>query len=81
MDTFGDDSILPVRTLVAPQRAACAVNSVWKGNRLLTPAGGVAIRADQALAPGRLLADEDGGLAARYQSEAAYPSEDRWWWD
>jgi len=79
---FGDERALPVQTASAAQRVPCVVNSVWKGNRLLSPAGGgVSIRADEALRPNRLLADEDGKLADRYGKTSPPADESRWWWD
>jgi hypothetical protein len=82
METFGDESRYPVRTHPAPQRVACVVNSVWKGNRLLTPAGGgVSIRADEALQPSLWLADDDGQLASRRRDASEHPDGDLWWWD
>jgi len=79
---FGDERALPVRTAPAAQKVPCVVNSIWKGNRLLSPAGGgVSIRADEALRADRLLADEDGKLADRYGHVGPPVDESRWWWD
>ncbi len=80
-ETFRDEAILPVETLPAPRRVPCVVNSLWKGNRLLTPAGGgVSIRPDEALLSENLLSDE-GGAVARLRSDVSLPAADRWWWD
>jgi hypothetical protein len=79
--TFLDEAALPVETLAAPQKARCVAVSQWKGNRLLTPAGGgVSIRADEALAEDKLLNDENGALASR-RAATAIPKDHRWWWD
>jgi hypothetical protein len=57
------------------------VNSLWKGNRLLTPAGGgVSIRPDEALRSENLLADENGAVT-KLRDELVRPADDRWWWD
>jgi hypothetical protein len=82
MATFSDEQLLPVRTLRTPEQVEAAVNAVWKGSRLLAPAGGgVSIRADQAIATERLLPDEGGRLrAARDKVGGGIPA-DRWWWD
>lgn len=79
MSTFLDERALTVQTLRTPQQAPCVAVSLWKGNRLLTPAGGgVSIRADLALEEERLMQDEGGVLAARRQ-QVAPPAENRWW--
>jgi hypothetical protein len=77
-----DESLLPVETEPIPLQVPCAVHCVWKGNRLLVPAGGgVSIRADEALAEDRLLTDDKGQLyeTRREAIEASQP--DSWWWD
>ncbi|MCI0357997.1 MAG: DUF1598 domain-containing protein [Planctomycetaceae bacterium] len=80
-DTLRDERALPVETLPQPRRVPCVVNSLWKGNRLLTPAGGgVSIRPDEALLSENLLSDEDGALA-KARGELTQPAGDRWWWD
>ncbi len=79
--TFLDEAALPVQTLHTPKQAPCVAHSFWKGNRLLTPAGGgVSIQADLALEDARLLPDQNGALAAR-RGEMATPADNRWWWD
>lgn len=81
MSTFLSDDLLPVQTLRTPKQAPCVAVSLWKGSRLITPAGGgVSIRADLALEEERLLRDEDGALAAR-RSEIAATARESWWWD
>ncbi len=78
---FLDEATLPVQTHRTPKQAPCVANSHWKGNRLLTPAGGgVSIQADLALEDSRLLQDEDGSLKTRHR-ELTRPDDARWWWD
>ena len=80
--TLLDEESLPTETLTTPRQAPCAVNPVWKGDRLLAPAGGgVSIQPDEALAPERLLADRDGKLAAARDKQRAAPRGPGWWWD
>jgi hypothetical protein len=72
---------LPVETLASPAQIPCAVNVVWKGNRLLVPAGGVAIQPDRALEADRLKRDDDGRVREmREQVGRAIPPVN-WWWD
>jgi hypothetical protein len=72
-----------IETLPQPQQVDCVVNSLWKGNRLLAPAGGgVSIRPDEALKSENLLPDEGGRVAAqRAQLSPPPAAPDRWWWD
>ena len=80
-ETLRDETILPVETLPEPRRVPCVVNSLWKGNRLLTPAGGgVSIRPDEGLRSENLLPDENGSVA-KLRGDLARPAAERWWWD
>lgn len=80
-ETLRDERMLSVEKLPEPRRVPCVVNSLWKGNRLLTPAGGgVSIRPDEALLAENLVADEDGSVA-KVRGELNQPAGDRWWWD
>lgn len=80
LGVFADERRLPVETLDTPQQVQCAVNVVWKGSRMLAPAGGgVSIRPDQALEPDQLLPDENGVLAKEY--EKSLDEGGAWWWD
>lgn len=82
MATFGDEVLLPVRTSRTPEQVEAAVNVVWKGSRLLAPAGGgVSIRAEQALATERILGDKDGKLRMAREKVGDGLPLDRWWWD
>jgi hypothetical protein len=79
---LADESQLPIETLAAPRAVRCAVNSVWKGNRLFTAAGGgVSIHPEQAFTEDRLMADPDGSLATSQRQVGVLPPGDRWWWD
>jgi len=78
MDTLA----LPTGTVPTPKQAPCAVNSVWKGPRLFTPAGGgVSILPGEALNKRRLLPDNNGRLAEQYERATGKSTSDRWWWD
>ena len=77
---LADERILPVETLDTPKQVQCAANVVWKGNRMLAPAGGgVSIRPDQALESDNLLPDENGLLAKEYEN--TIHRGEAWWWD
>jgi hypothetical protein len=80
-ETFRDEKQLTLETLPEPRRVPCVVNTLWKGSRLLNPAGGgVTIRPDEALASENLLPDEDGKVQ-RLREELPRPAGDAWWWD
>lgn len=77
-----DEERFAVETLPEPQQVDCVVNSLWKGNRLLAPAGGgVSIRPDEALEPENLLPDENRAVSDRREQLARPTERDRWWWD
>ena len=82
MDVLGDESQYPIETYNPPKQVASAVNSLWKGNLLMTPiGGGVQIRPSAALDSPNLQSDSEGKVAAA-RDEAISASEDaRWWWD
>ncbi len=81
-ETFCHETRWPTETFAAPRQVACGVNAVWKGNRLLVPAGGVSLQPHLALDPKDQRADDDGSLqeAARQVLLPEAPA-DRWWWD
>jgi hypothetical protein len=82
MPVLGREAVLPVRTQKAPTQAACAVNAAWKGSRFISVAGGgVSIRPQEALAPGRLAADEDGRLGQIRSQATERAAAGAWWWD
>jgi hypothetical protein len=82
MEFLGDETAYPVRTHNAPTQVDSAVTAMWKGNRLMTPiGGGVEIRAELALAPENVLADEKGGVAAVREETKLDLADGQWWWD
>lgn len=82
MPLFGSEEAFPVETVNAPQKAATAVNMLWKGNRLLTPlGGGVEIRPTQALQSDVLMDDEDGKVAEARAQVKLNLEPTQWWWD
>jgi len=79
---FADEAAFPIETHAAPKKAPCAVNVIWKGSRMLAPAGGgVAIQADKALEPSNLLTDDRGVIARMYKDEGEKRPVEAWWWD
>jgi hypothetical protein len=81
METWGDEKTFKVRGEATPAKAPCVATSRWKGNRLLTPAGGgVDIQPSMAFEPQRVLKDEKADLYKARQQAAKLPP-DRWWWD
>lgn len=82
-ELFGNEELYPVETLNPPTQVASAVNSMWKGNRLLTPiGGGVQIRPTLALSSENLLDDEEQAAEqARAAIDLSTLAPDKWWWD
>jgi hypothetical protein len=82
-DTLRNENAYPVETLNPPMQVATAVNSLWKGNNLLTPVGGgVQMRPTQALNSENVLNDEDKAVAkARTEVDLSKLRPDQWWWD
>jgi hypothetical protein len=77
-----DEARYPIETFAAPKQANCVVNSLWKGARLFTPAGGgVSIRPDEALAAENLLPDDQQAVAAARGKVEIPAAAERWWWD
>jgi hypothetical protein len=73
---------LPIESVPTPKTVACVANSLWKGNRLFTPAGGgVSILPDDALDKERWRDDKTGELASRRQASLTPPTNESWWWD
>jgi Protein of unknown function (DUF1598) len=83
LGALGEESKYPVETYNAPKQVASAVNSLWKGRRLMTPiGGGVEIRAGMAVDTKNIKADDDGAVAAaRGKIDVKSLPADRWWWD
>jgi hypothetical protein len=80
---FHDEGAYPVETLNPPQQVESAVNSLWKGNRLLTPiGGGVQMRPTEAVESANMLDDEDAKVQeARAAIDLSKLAPDQWWWD
>ena len=77
-----DEGRYAIETLPVPQRVNCVVNSLWKGSRLFTPAGGgVSIRPDEALEAENLLPDDKQAVAAQRGQLSSPADAGRWWWD
>jgi hypothetical protein len=80
--TLFDEKTYAVEALPEPKRVPCVVNVVWKGSRLLAPAGGgVSIRPDEALAAENLLPDENSAVRKLREQLVTPAGADRWWWD
>ena len=66
----------------APKSAEAAVNTVWKGRRLISAAGGgVSIQVDAALHSERLREVAAEKFVEPRKSASQLPADDRWWWD
>ena len=76
---FFQEQTFSVENLPEPQRVAAAVNAVWKGNRLVSPAGGVSIQPHRAFDKEHLKTDPDGALHKARQAQQ--PPAKAWWWD
>ncbi|HVU89796.1 MAG TPA: DUF1598 domain-containing protein [Pirellulales bacterium] len=83
METFGNEEAFPVETYNAPVEVESAVNSVWKGNQLMTPiGGGVSVRAHEALATDNLLSDDGKKVEKAHENTTVQGlAEGQWWWD
>jgi len=82
-EIFSDEKAYPVETLNPPQQVETAVNSMWKGNHLMTPiGGGVQMRPTEAIDPTNLLDDKDAKVQeARTAIDLSKLAPDQWWWD
>lgn len=80
---FMSEDSYAVETLNPPKEVETAVNSMWKGNTLLTPVGGgVQIRATEAVSSTNMLDDEDGKVEqARAEIDLSQLGPNQWWWD
>jgi hypothetical protein len=81
MSTLGDEKAVPTQLFAAPKQVACNVNVIWKGSRLLSPAGGVSVQPHLALTDERIQKDADGKLGKSYQALGDSMAKERWWWD
>jgi hypothetical protein len=82
-DVFLSEAKYAVETLNPPQQVESAVNSLWKGNTLVTPiGGGVEMRPTEAIDPTNLLEDDDSKVQeARAKTDLSTLAPDQWWWD
>lgn len=77
-----DETRLPTETFHAPKQVPAAVNCVWRGRRLLAPAGGgVEIFPHRGLESDNLLDDDQGDVTAARNNVALPRDALRWWWD
>ncbi len=82
LGALGDESAFPVETYNAPKQVATAVNSLWKGRKLMTPVGGgVEIRAAQAVDDDNVLEDDGAVAAVREGIDITSLPAAQWWWD
>jgi len=83
LDVLGDEAKFPVETQNAPLEVETAVNSIWKGNQLMTPVGGgVTVRAHEALSTENLLSSDDQKVEQAHQQTAVQGlAAGQWWWD
>jgi hypothetical protein len=80
LGALGDEKRFAIETHPTPKQAPCAANTVWRGARLISPAGGgVSIVPTDALSEENLLKDE-GGLVEKQRATTKRPAEG-WWWD
>jgi hypothetical protein len=80
-DVLRDERQFAIETHDTPKEAQCVAHSLWKGSRLLTPAGGgVSIVADEALEEARLQPDAKGEVA-KLRSGLSAKDPQHWWWD
>ena len=82
-ETMNSEKAYSVEKLNTPQTVETAVNSLWKGNTLLTPiGGGVQMRPTEALDPTNVLEDKDSKVQeARAALDLSKLAPDQWWWD
>jgi hypothetical protein len=65
-----------------PTTADVVVNSVWKGRKMISAAGGgVSIVAGETLRPENLREVDATRFAEKRGSAAKQPIDERWWWD
>jgi hypothetical protein len=82
-EIFNNESAYAVEKLNPPQQVETAVNSMWRGNTLMTPiGGGVQMRPTEAIDPTNLLDDKDAKVQeARTAVDLSKLAPDQWWWD
>lgn len=76
-----DERVYSVGGLPVPKEVAVVAVAVWKGNRLIAPAGGgVEVLPKRALEPERVPTDDAGRLGAAH-GQIHRAKLDTWWWD
>jgi hypothetical protein len=82
LGALGDEQAYSVEKYNAPKQVATAVNSMWKGRRLMTPVGGgVEIRASKAIESGHTIADDGAVADAKSAIDITALPANQWWWD
>jgi hypothetical protein len=82
VSAFADEETYAVERHTSPEQVGTAVNSIWKGNRLMTPVGGgVTVEPDRALMPENLLKDEDGSVKQAHSGVTIQLRDGQWWWE
>jgi hypothetical protein len=82
LGALGDESQYQVEKYNAPKQVATAVNSMWKGNRLMTPVGGgVEIRAKTAVDSANTISDDGKVAEAKSSIDISKLPANQWWWD
>jgi hypothetical protein len=82
LGALGSEGSYKVEKYNAPKQVASAVNSMWKGSRLMTPiGGGVEIRAGQAVDSSHVIKDDGKVAAARNELDVKSLPANQWWWD
>lgn len=75
-----NQTTFPDRT--APQSAEVVVNTVWKGRRMISAAGGgISITPAEALKPESLREVNDQRFMEARRTPTSHNDADRWWWD
>lgn len=68
--------------LRTPATADVVVNTVWKGRKMISAAGGgVSIVPGESLRPENLKRIDAAQFAEKRTSASKLPTDDRWWWD
>jgi hypothetical protein len=73
---------LPLRPAYAPTTADVVVNTVWKGRRMISAAGGgVSIDVAEAMKDEHLATIDAAKFAEPRQALVPRAGDERWWWD
>ncbi len=85
METFGDESKVPVEVMNTPTHVAPVVNAMWKGHFFMAPiAGGVSIQPRVALNSDVAKTDTEGKIdlvKSRSEAKLMGLADGQWWWD